>query len=120
MTDSSERFHLLRASYARSLAAKQAALAEAWRAFVATRDGKTARTLLVLVHRLAGSAPAYDYAALGTLAMSVDRVFTEWIEATPETRGSADDLVAGVSQPMQALLDALARHAAEATDLSER
>ena len=62
MTDSSERFEFLRARYTRSLASKHAALVDAWRAFAGGADEKNASALQTLVHRLAGSAPAYGYA----------------------------------------------------------
>lgn len=119
MNDPSQRFALLRAGYAKSLASKHAALAHAWHAFAAAADETSGRELRTLVHRLAGSAPPYGYAALGELASAIDGEFTCWEEVPPSTRASARDLVQRISAPMQALLDSLARSAeaaAQSTD----
>lgn len=111
MTDSSPRFALLRARYARSLASKHVALVQAWRAFASDADAATARELQGLVHRLAGSAPAYGYAALGARASAVDRELMDWEGAEPRRRDTAGELAQRLSMPMQALIDRLAQHA---------
>lgn len=104
MTANSPQMDALHARYARSLASKHAALLEAWRAFAAARDDASARKLHGLVHRLAGSAPSYGYASLGTLARKADHAFA---------RGG-HDLAARLEGPVEALLDDLARHAQRA------
>ena len=111
MTDPSQRFGVLRASYARSFAAKHAALDEAWRAFDAAANDASARALQVLVHRLAGSAPAYDFADLGKLAAAADRALIGWCETPSAARAAAT--LGEIAALMQALLEALARHAAD-------
>jgi HPt (histidine-containing phosphotransfer) domain-containing protein len=94
----------LHARYARSLASKQAALLEAWRAFKTAKDDASARELHGLVHRLAGSAPTYGYASLGTLARKADHAFAH----------DGSDLAERLEGPIEALLDELARQAQRA------
>ena len=101
MTATSPQMAALHARYARSLASKHAALLEAWHAFAAAADEASARTLHGLVHRLAGSAPTYGYASLGLLARKADHAFA------PGASGLAERL----KEPVEALLDDLARHA---------
>jgi len=114
MLDSSQRFALLRTRYTQSLASKHVALEEAWRAFDTAANEATARELQVLVHRLAGSAPAYGYGPLGMLASAIDGEFTEWENATDASRDSARAVADRLAEPMQVLLDRLAAFAAEA------
>ncbi|HEV7490233.1 MAG TPA: hypothetical protein VGO25_05470 [Rhodanobacteraceae bacterium] len=114
MADSRKRFEILRARYAKSLASKHAALAEAWRAFADAADEVRACKLQDLAHRLAGSAPAYGYATLGTRAGIVDSEIADWRDANPNARESPGDLARRLSAPTQALIESLARLAAEA------
>ena len=104
MTATSPQMDALHARYARSLASKHAALLEAWRAFGAARDDASARKLHGLIHRLAGSAPTYGYASLGTLARKADHAFAQGVH----------DLAERLEAPVEALLDDLARHAQRA------
>jgi HPt (histidine-containing phosphotransfer) domain-containing protein len=104
MTATSPQLDALHARYARSLASKHASLLEAWRAFAAAKDDTSAHTLHGLIHRLAGSAPTYGYASLGTLARTADHAFA---------RGG-DDLAERLQAPIEALLDDLARQAKNA------
>jgi HPt (histidine-containing phosphotransfer) domain-containing protein len=104
MTATSPQMDALHARYARSLASKHAALQEAWRAFKAAKDDASARKLHGLVHRLAGSAPTYGYASLGTLARNADHAFAH----------SGPDLAERLEGPIDALLDDLARQAQRA------
>jgi HPt (histidine-containing phosphotransfer) domain-containing protein len=94
----------LHARYARSLASKHEALLEAWRAFKTAKDDASGRKLHGLVHRLAGSAPTYGYASLGTLARKADHAFAH----------GGHDLAERLEGPIQALLDDLARQAQRA------
>lgn len=103
MTATSPQMDALHARYARSLASKHAALLEAWRAFKKTKDDASAKKLHGLVHRLAGSAPTYGYASLGTLARKADHAFAH-----------GGDLAARLEGPVEALLDDLARQAQRA------
>jgi HPt (histidine-containing phosphotransfer) domain-containing protein len=114
MLDSSQRFAVLRTRYTQSLASKHVALEDAWRAFSAAADTATAHELQVLVHRLAGSAPAYGYGPLGPLASAIDGEFTEWENAPADSRASARVIADRLAVPVQALLDRLAAFVAEA------
>jgi HPt (histidine-containing phosphotransfer) domain-containing protein len=104
MTATSPQMDALHARYARSLASKHAALLEAWRAFAAAKDEASARKLHGLIHRLAGSAPTYGYASLGTLARKADHAFVH----------GGHDLAERLEAPVAALLDDLARQAQHA------
>lgn len=100
MTATSPQMDALHARYARSLESKHAALLEAWRAFKKAKDEASAKKLHGLVHRLAGSAPTYGYAALGTLARKADHAFAH-----------GGDLALQLAEPVEALLVELARQA---------
>jgi HPt (histidine-containing phosphotransfer) domain-containing protein len=113
MTDSQRRSDLLHARYAQSFASKHAMLAEAWRAFVDAGGEAKGDELQQQVHRLAGSAPAYGYALLGSLARVVDSQFADWDISPSEMRGSNADLARRLETPMHSLLDCLATHAAD-------
>jgi len=104
MTATSPQMDALHARYAQSLASKHAALLDAWRAFDAAKDDASARKLHGLVHRLAGSAPTYGYASLGLLARKADHAFAH----------AGRDLAAHLREPIEALLDDLARQAQKA------
>lgn len=70
-TDFDQRLALLRSRYVESLPSKQSHLLEAWMAFRQAPGDEAARMhLRTLLHRLAGSAPAYGYAAIGEVAAS--------------------------------------------------
>ncbi|HKE47324.1 MAG TPA: hypothetical protein VKB52_04625 [Rhodanobacteraceae bacterium] len=112
MLDPSQRFEALRARYARSFASKHKALAAVWYALEAAPDAKGTRELQLLVHRLAGSAPAYGYVQLGALARSIDGTLSEWHDEPAARRGDAAKIVDAVREPMQAILDALQQQAA--------
>jgi hypothetical protein len=113
MTESRQRSDLLHARYAQSLASKHAMLTKAWRAFADTAGAANGDELQQQVHRLAGSAPAYGYAGLGSLARDVDSRFAEWDSALSNLRGSPADFARCLAAPMQALLDCLAALAAD-------
>lgn len=67
--DFEQRLSLLRERYEASLPSKRAALEVAWTAFEAAPGHAEARAeLRTLLHRLAGSAPAYGHKALGEAA----------------------------------------------------
>lgn len=104
MTDPDERFQRLRMQYAQSLPAKRAALAEAWRAYLAAPDDAALqRELSMQLHRLAGSAGAYGYEAVGVRARAADR-----LAGDAQARADARALDAGVQAVLDALSDAIA------------
>jgi HPt (histidine-containing phosphotransfer) domain-containing protein len=113
MNDSSQRFDVLRASYAQSLASKYSALESAWHEFAAAPGAAALRDLHVLVHRLVGSAPAYGYAQLGDLARAADTQIAEWDNLRDTSRVSIDVLAHNLARTMRALLDALSQAAGE-------
>ena len=108
MTDSSQRFAQLRTRYAASLPMKRAALADAWRALRAIPGECAVIELQALVHRLAGSAPAYGYPALGSQATAVDGLLDKWAKRPAAERAEASALAERLATPMRALLDGLA------------
>jgi HPt (histidine-containing phosphotransfer) domain-containing protein len=112
MTESRQRSALLHARYAQSFASKHAKLAAAWRAFAEAAGAANRDELRQQVHRLAGSAPAYGYAGLGSLARDIDRQFAEWDRARSDLRCNPADFARHLAAPVQALLDCLAAHAA--------
>jgi len=113
MTESRPRPDVLHARYAQSLASKHAMLTKAWRAFADAAGAANGDELQQRVHRLAGSAPAYGYARLGSLARDIDRELAEWEGAPSDLRDSPADFAQRLAAPMQALLDCLAAHAAD-------
>jgi HPt (histidine-containing phosphotransfer) domain-containing protein len=104
----SPQFAELRMRYVQSLADKHAALASAWRAFASAPDERAAIELQALAHRLAGSAPAYGYEAIGAAAHIVDAQLNAWSKRPASDREDADTLAARVAAPMQALMEGLA------------
>lgn len=73
MSDSDYRFDLLRERYRASLSTKRTALQAAWRRVAADPgDAASEAELRSLVHRLAGSAAAYGYEALGEAATALN------------------------------------------------
>jgi HPt (histidine-containing phosphotransfer) domain-containing protein len=113
MSDPQQRWDFLHARYAQSFASKHAMLAQAWRAFTDAADEANIDELHQLVHRLAGSAPTYGYELLGRFAHAVDNQLAEWADLPFAARGGSAALAQRLTAPMQALLDCLARHAAD-------
>lgn len=109
MNDSSERFAELKARYVQSLADKHAALARAWHDLATAPGERTAVELQTMAHRLAGSAPAYGYDAIGAAAHDVDALLNAWAKRPPAERESIGTLVEHLAQPMRALIQSLAR-----------
>lgn len=101
--------NLLRERYQSSFPNKRDGLETAWRAFRshAGRSG-TLDSLLQLVHRLAGSAPAYGYAEIGEIAAIANRLLAsarsrELISSGEESR----QLIEVLTEPLESLLVAL-------------
>lgn len=109
MTDSTKRFDDLRTRYAQSLRDKHASLESAWRAFATAPDERALPELQTMVHRLAGSAPAYGYEAIGAAAHVADACFNAWTKRPASDREDAAALAAQLAEPMQALIESLAR-----------
>ncbi|MBA8882816.1 hypothetical protein [Dokdonella fugitiva] len=111
MNDTDHRFELLRRRYAQSFAAKRAALADAWLAFVAMPDdAERARELSMQVHRLCGSAAAYGYLRLGECACAADRLVGDEL-AAPRLAGA--ERMGHFEAAVRAVIDELAAAAAE-------
>lgn len=113
MSDPQQRWDVLQTRYAQSFASKHAKLAETWRALTDAADDARVDDLHQLVHRLSGSAPTYGYERLGSLAHAVDSQLAEWERLPSATRDGSTALAQRLATPMQALLDCLARHAAD-------
>lgn len=101
-----DRFEALRQNYARSLPQKADELALAWQSCLDGSDAAGA-ALHQAVHRLAGSAPAYGFPALGERAQQADALLLAWLEAPPARRPAPADLHAALAPHIAALLDAL-------------
>lgn len=108
MIPDTQRFDRLRQRYAASLTRKRQDLDAAWRRLQADpHDARACADLQDQVHRLAGSAPAYGYEAIGLLAREADRLLTAWREpATPRPDGDPMP-VATIASPMRVLLATL-------------
>ncbi len=112
--DFDERLSLLRDRYAASLASKRTALAAAWHAFRDEPGAAGVRAeLRGLLHRLAGSAPAYGYQVLG------DAATLACAELGPATRdaGDEDDVADDLAPLVANVLDELDRLTHEARPL---
>ena len=110
----SSQFAALKARYVQSLPDKHASLANAWRAFASVPSERAALDLHAIAHRLAGSAPAYGYEAIGAAAHVVDALLNAWTKQPASDREDAGALTARIAEPVQALIASLA-HAIETT-----
>jgi len=108
MTDQPPAFDLLHQRYTDSFPRKRSEIERAWQQVLHTGGEEGARAdLQRLVHRLAGSAPAYGFEAIGTLARGVEEHLLQAPRpARPPdlTAAPTGDLHASI----QALIDALA------------
>jgi CheY-like chemotaxis protein/HPt (histidine-containing phosphotransfer) domain-containing protein len=114
MTDFDHNFALLRERYRGSLANKRIGLEAAWRAFRSSGgNAETLDALLLLVHRLAGSAPAYGYEALGELASEVNRLLAAGrsTDQAGTRRSASHELIDKLAPRVGLLLSALAESA---------
>lgn len=110
----SSQFAALKARYLQSLPDKHASIGDAWRAFASAPGERAALDLHALAHRLAGSAPAYGYEAIGAAAHVVDAMIHAWTKQPANDREDAEALAARIAGPVQALIASLA-HAIETT-----
>lgn len=115
MDESRQRFELLRARYAASLAHKHETLAQAWHHFRAQpQEDAARRELQQQIHRLCGSAPAYGYERLGESARVADKLMRDWEMTAPSLRDAPGDLSVRLSAPLQTVLDDLDEASAQA------
>jgi len=104
----------LLARYRQSLPEKLKDLALAWEAWLADPDQGLARERFhTLVHKLAGSAPAYGYEDLGREARRIDSALQSWVGDAPEARTPLPDLVRRIAVAAESLLRTLGRAARE-------
>src|SRR5262245_51624879 len=95
--------------YRASLGDKVGELALAWEAWIAAPDQREAMDKVhVLVHRLAGSAPAYGFDDLGREAQRMDGFVQSWVSEVEQLRMPLPALCQRVAAPMEALLRTLA------------
>lgn len=117
MNQPSEHFDLLRQRYAGSLGEKQRAMTQAWAAFSAAPSDAGARgELQQQLHRLCGSAQAYEYAHLGELACSADSLLRRWEGAPTDLRDAPADLAQRLVAPVRAVIAGLGEARAGAVD----
>lgn len=102
-----DRLEELRRHYAESLPAKGAELVSAWQAFHADPASGVA-ALHQAVHRLAGSAPAYGFDDIGTIAQRADAVFSEWLGLSASLRAPPATLIEPLEPRIAALVAVLA------------
>ena len=107
--DFEQRFSLLRDRYHASLPDKRSALQAAWIAVRdASTDARARRELRTLLHRLAGSAPAYGQPDLGALAAKACAlVVGDEDEADVDARNRNDVELAPVVVQLLGALDTL-------------
>lgn len=108
MIPDTHRFDRLRQRYAASLTRKRQDLDAAWQRLQADpHDLRACAELNDQVHRLAGSAPAYGYEAIGVLARDVDRLLSAWREPAARRADDGAMPVATIASPVRSLLAAL-------------
>lgn len=113
VTDANELFDQLQARYVASLPLKRLELAQAWARLADQPPSDRRSRLQDMLHRLAGSAPAYGLEEVGKHARAADLVLIGW-DGRAADPGSAAELAQSLEQPMRALLgalDAAGRHA---------
>jgi len=115
--DFDHRLNLLRARYLASLPSKREGIANGWSALRETPADAAARSeLRTLLHRLAGSAPAYGHAELGGLAAEASHVLGDGDVGASEL---VEGLAEGIERMLH-LLDAIPRDdAADAASANE-
>lgn len=98
--DFDQRLSLLRERYRASLQGKRDMLQDAWRQFHDhPRDGHLREQLRSLLHRLAGSAPAYGYAQLGEVASIVSqRLGNEHEGSSIDVEGIVDEIAPRIDE----------------------
>lgn len=100
MTHADSRLDDLIVRYHASLKDKHARIGQAWQALrTECRDPRSRTDLLLIIHRLAGSAESYGYTAIGQVAAQADALLDR-------IRGLDSDEQRSIS--MCALLDELA------------
>lgn len=109
-SDSSPAADALVARFRTALPDKLRELALAWERWLSAADSAAAKEALqLLVHRLAGSAPAYGFSDLGRHALRVDERLGEWDAETPTLRIPLQDLCHELGGAVEMLLRALGR-----------
>ena len=115
--DFDQRLELLRARYLASLPSKREHLVKAWSALRAAPADAGARSeLRTLLHRLAGSAPAYGQAELGERAADASRRIGD---ADADAVDLVNDLVEPVGRILALLESDPAVASASATQVAE-
>lgn len=111
-SDSSPATDALVARFRTTLPDKLRELALAWERWLAAPDSIPAKDALqLLVHRLAGSAPAYGFSDLGRHAFRVDERLGEWDAEIAPLRIPLDALCHELGGSVEMLLRALGRAA---------
>ncbi|WP_417828055.1 Hpt domain-containing protein [Thalassospira sp.] len=70
--DLQSKLAALRESYAQSIPAKRADIAQKWTHFYETNDQQKLSELIDVVHKLAGTAKTYGFAEIGVLASDLE------------------------------------------------
>lgn len=108
--DSSPATDALVARFRATLPDKLRELALAWERWLAAPEAASAKEALqLLVHRLAGSAPAYGFSDLGRHAFRVDERLGEWDAEIAPLRIPLDQLCRELGGSVEMLLRALGR-----------
>jgi CheY-like chemotaxis protein len=108
--DSSPAVDALAARFRASLPDKLRELALAWERWLAAPESLPAKEAMqLLVHRLAGSAPAYGFSDLGRHAFRVDQRLGEWDAEVAPLRIALEALCREIGGHVEMLLRALGR-----------
>lgn len=100
--------------YRAGLAEKLSELALAWERWLAAPDDLAAKqSFQVLVHRLAGSAPAYGFTDVGRCAQRLDERLVGWDGDVRALRPPLNVLCHELAAPAEALMRTLGRAARE-------
>lgn len=113
MSEASDPLEALFAEYREKLPRRRRALAALWKRL--PEDDESAGVcaeLRLQVHRLAGSAGAFGFDRLSAAAREVDQRLKAWLFTAPALRPPQACLIADLSAPFAALLDAFAESGA--------
>jgi len=114
--DSSAAVDALAARFRASLPDKLRELALAWERWLAAPESPSAKgAMQLLVHRLAGSAPAYGFSDLGRHAFRVDQRLGEWDAEVVPLRMTLEALCREIGGHVEMLMRALGRASRDAS-----
>lgn len=114
MASADDKTAPLTARFRSSLGDRLGELALVWERWLAAPDDEAARhDFQILVHRLAGAAPAFGLPDLGRQALRVDEQLSAWTDEVSALRTPLPELCRAIAGPTENLLRTLGRAARE-------